>query len=297
MESNTNGYVVVERIRGKSTITRCFSKYPLKLINPNKVGSSTNDAVWIYSLTYGGGIVSGDAISCGVKVGDGCTAVFTTQSSTKVYKSVGSKCSEQLLEASIGSKALLVFIPDPVTCFSTAKYSQKQIFRLVPDSSLVLVDWITCGRHASGEKWDFAFYKSTNNIFLEGYQPLFLDTVLLEQGSISTIARRMQDYLVIAMVILIGPQLKQVQNQIQMDVKKMMSDLLYIPSGALGYNSRGSSSQCKPAFIASCSAFGPKGIGVVIRISAMTTESVYQFLRRHLSSLEMQLGAVPYHGR
>ncbi|CBI14837.3 unnamed protein product, partial [Vitis vinifera] len=92
------GFVAVEKIGGRSTVTRCFSKYPLKFIIPRKVGSSITDAVWIYSLTYGGGIVSGDSISCGFTIGDGCTTVLTTQASTKVYKSVGSKCSEQVLE-------------------------------------------------------------------------------------------------------------------------------------------------------------------------------------------------------
>jgi hypothetical protein len=36
MESE--GKVVVEMVGGRSTVTRCFSKYPLKFIVPNKVG-------------------------------------------------------------------------------------------------------------------------------------------------------------------------------------------------------------------------------------------------------------------
>ncbi|KAK3017838.1 hypothetical protein RJ639_003348 [Escallonia herrerae] len=92
------GRLVVERVRGKSTVTRCFSKYPLKFIIPNKVGPSQTDAVWVYTLTYGGGVVSGDCILCNFTIGDGCTTVLTTQASTKVYKSVASKCSEQVFE-------------------------------------------------------------------------------------------------------------------------------------------------------------------------------------------------------
>ncbi|OVA05553.1 Urease accessory protein UreD [Macleaya cordata] len=287
------GFVVVEKVRGKSTVTRCFSKYPLKFIVPNKVGSSKTDAVWIYTLTYGGGIVSGDCVSCSLTIGDGCTTVLTTQSSTKVYKSVGSKCSEQCLEARIGRDALLVIIPDPVTCFSTARYSQKQIFRIGLDSSVVIVDWITSGRHESGEKWDFELYKSTNNIFSEDDQPLFLDAVLLERGSITTIAERMQDYQVIAMVILVGPKLKNVQNQVQEEVKRIMSEQFYIPS-TLGRYNKTNSGLTKPTFIASSSAFGPKGIGLVVRIAATTTESVYKFLQHQLASMEPLLGVSPY---
>ena len=48
---------------------------------------------------------------------------------------------------------------------------------MASDSNLVIVDWITSGRHERGEKWDFDLYRSTNNIVLENDQPLFLDTV------------------------------------------------------------------------------------------------------------------------
>jgi urease accessory protein len=112
-DAATTGAVRVEEVRGRSTLTRCFARYPLKLIAPSKVGPASCDAVWLYALTYGGGIVSvspspscpaapscllaltvlllvaprpcqGDTISCTVSVGDGCTAAITTQASTKV---------------------------------------------------------------------------------------------------------------------------------------------------------------------------------------------------------------------
>ncbi|XWS62338.1 hypothetical protein CRYUN_Cryun06bG0002600 [Craigia yunnanensis] len=291
-----NGKVVVEKVRGKSTVTRSFSKYPLKFIIPRKVGPSKTDAVWIYSLTYGGGIVSGDSISVEFTIGDGCTAVLTTQTATKVYKSLGSKCSEQVLEARIGSGALFAVIPDPVTCFSTARYSQKQVFRVVADSSLVIVDWFTSGRHESGEKWDFELYRSTNYIFTEDNEPVFLDTVLLEQASPTNIAERMHGYQVIAMVIIYGPKLKLVQDQVQENVKRMMSQQLHIPSTSFGRHAKTNSDNCltKPAFIASCSVFGPKGMGVVVRIASTTTESVYRFLQHQLAGMEPLLGVSPY---
>ncbi|XP_027185173.1 urease accessory protein D-like isoform X1 [Coffea eugenioides] len=290
------GKVVVERVGGKSAAIHCYSKYPLKFIIPNKVGPSQIDAVWIYTITYGGGIVSGDAIKCDISVGDGCTTVLTTQASTKVYKSVESKCSEQVLEARIGSDALLAVIPDPVTCFSTAKYSQTQVFKVFPSSSLLIVDWITSGRYGRGEKWDFELYKSTNNIFLDADEPLFLDTILLEQGRYSSIAERMQDYQVIAMVILLGPKLKFIQDQIQENVKNLMSQQLRIPSGSSGRYGDIDDNPffTRPSFLASCSVFGPKGRGVVVRIAAMTTESVYSFLQCQLSGLDSLLGVAPY---
>lgn len=190
----------------------------------------------------------------------------------------------------------MAVIPDPVTCFSTAKYSQKQVFKVTTDSNLLIVDWITSGRHQSGERWDFKLYKSTNQIFIDGDQPLFLDSILLEQGSTSSIAERMQDYQVLAMIVILGPKLQHIQNQIQQIVKKMMSERLRMPSSALRHYGENNTSHSltKPDFIVSSSVFGPKGVGVVVRIAAMTTESVHNFLHHQLASLEPLLGVSPY---
>lgn len=196
----------------------------------------------------------------------------------------------------MGSQALFIVIPDPVTCFANARYSQKQIFRIQRDSNLVVVDWFTSGRYECGERWDFELYRSTNNILYEDDEPLLLDTVLLEQGSVSPIAERMQDYQVIAMVIVLGPRLKDLQSQVQKNVKSMMFEYLQVKPSASGRSTGSNSDLCvtKPNFIASCSAFGPKGVGLLVRVAATTTESVYRFLHLQLSCLEPLLGVSPY---
>lgn len=191
----------------------------------------------------------------------------------------------------------MAVIPDPVTCFSTARYSQKQVFRIFPNSNLVIVDWITSGRHETGENWDFVLYKSTNHIFLEGDKPLFLDSVLLEQRSGTSVAEQMQGYRAIAMVIILGPKLKHLQSQVQGEVKQMMSVNFRAPTLTRGCQVQPGSegSPTGPALLASCSYFGPKAAGLVVRIAAATTDSVYMFLRHHLASLEPILGTSPYH--
>ncbi|KAJ0493337.1 putative urease accessory protein UreD [Helianthus annuus] len=184
-------------------------------------------------------LMVGDCISFDITVEDDCTAVLTTQASTKVYKSVALKCSEQIMEASIGNGGLLVVIPDPVTCFSTAKYSQKQVLRIMSGSSLLVVDWITSGRHESGEKWDFILYKSTNHIYIMETKPLFLDT--------------------------------HIQNQIQEDVKKIMSEQLSMGGRTKAINGDG---YTKPPLVASCNSFGPK----VLLAFTLTSSVNYAFL-------------------
>lgn len=295
------GRIVVQKVAGRSAVTSLFARYPLKFIRPTKAVSSEVDVVWIYSVSFGGGIVTGDLIYYTIAVGEGCTAVLTTQASTKVYKAVGGKCSEQFFEAQVGSNALLAILPDPVTCFSTARYSQRQIFNVASDGNLVLVDWLTSGRHKRGEIWDFELYKSTNNIYLDGNQPLFLDSTKLEQGAGYSIVDRMQAFHVIAMLVVLGPRLEPTRKHIMEKVRERNSELF---GGQLQYsNSRVKKAKypereaSEAVLLASCSAFGPMDIGLVVRIVATSTESVYKFFREHLTSIGPLIGTCPYGGR
>lgn len=70
-----------------------------------------------------------------------------TQGSTKVFKCLpASEGCSQHITATVAKDALLVLVPDPVTCFDDSKYQQIMIFKLHADASLVVVDWLTSGR-------------------------------------------------------------------------------------------------------------------------------------------------------
>ncbi|KAI3825655.1 hypothetical protein L1987_07191 [Smallanthus sonchifolius] len=90
------------------------------------------------------------------------------------------------------------------------------------------------------------------------------------------------------------PKLTHLQNQIQEDVKKMMSEQLHVPSTRGRTQAINGDGYTKPSLIASCNSFGQKGIGVVVRIAATTTESVYKFLHSELTGMEPMLGLCPY---
>ncbi|KAJ7553840.1 hypothetical protein O6H91_06G115200 [Diphasiastrum complanatum] len=291
-----SGFLKIEHIAGKSVATRVFAKYPLKFLIPLKAASSTSDVIWIYAITYGGGYVSGDSISCQVDVGLGCTTVLTTQASTKVYKSVEGKFSEQLLK--IGSEALFALLPDPVTCFSSAKYKQLQTFSLDKQANLVLVDWLTSGRRDCGEVWAFESYRSTNQILLDGETPILLDTMQLDQGAVQDVNTRLKGCHVIAMLVIYGPQLSDVSKQVQRKVKLLAGDTLKIGIRRRRDGTRGPSnleSPCK--FFASCSTFGPSDCGILVRLAATKTEQVYEFLREALTALVPLVGTLPYIGK
>ena len=118
--SSGTGIVRIQRRAQHSVVTRAFATAPLLLLHPRNHGH----AAWIYTATYGGGLVDGDAISLDIAVDRGAAAVLATQAATKVYRSPAGTSVQ--LTAAVGDDAVLVVIPDPVVCFAGASYRQAQ---------------------------------------------------------------------------------------------------------------------------------------------------------------------------
>src|SRR4051812_7708813 len=76
-----HGVLDIARISEKSVVQSAHARSPLKFLNPRNHGQ----AAWIYTSTYGGGLLGGDSISLRIDVGQDATAVLLTQASTKVY--------------------------------------------------------------------------------------------------------------------------------------------------------------------------------------------------------------------
>jgi len=151
-------HIRLGRCRDNTILEQSLASNPLKLFTTRGVSR----ACWVYAATYGGGIVGGDAIRLAIDAAPGTRSVLTTQASTKVYRSL--RPASQHLTASVEDDALLVVLPDPVVCFAGADFSQHQRYDLHRLGNLVLVDWITSGRHASGERWAFHHYSDRKSV-------------------------------------------------------------------------------------------------------------------------------------
>ncbi|KAG9128452.1 hypothetical protein FRC07_011209 [Ceratobasidium sp. 392] len=213
--------------------------YPLKLLSPSLPCHREIPSAIAYVLSYGGGLVSGDRIDLSVEVEQGAGLVFLTQGSTKVFKSrtpadkhrfsaispaEQHNTTSQHLTATLSPSSLFLLLPDPVTCFESASYTQIQTLRLAPSSSLVLLDWFTSGRMARGEEWAFERYYSRNEVFV-GDKRVARDVMLLEQtpanqtGAHGLPTRKLGDrlapYACYATLILIGPLIQPLITSFQ----------------------------------------------------------------------------------
>ena len=170
---------------------------PAKLIETKRRGP----ACWVYAATLGGGVVGGDDIGVRADVTAGARALLTTQASTKVYRSL--RPSRQSLTANVDAGALLAVVPDPIVCFAGAHFTQSQRYGLHADASLVMVDWMTSGRHAAGERWAFSRYESRFDV-RRSAQRIFVDALVLEPN-IDSVAERMGRFDVLLTAVMTGP--------------------------------------------------------------------------------------------
>ena len=190
------GRLAVERVGGKSIVRRAYATSPLRLLTPRNHGH----AAWIYTSSYGGGLVDGDDIAVEATVGRGAAAFLSTQSATKVYRSPRGTRVE--LDADVGEGGLLVVAPDAVICFTGSRYRQTQRIAVAAGGGLVLVDWVTSGRRESGERWVFEEYVSRTVVHLEGRLAVH-DAVALRPSD-GPLAERFGRYDVLAVAVLVG---------------------------------------------------------------------------------------------
>src|SRR5215467_2853283 len=260
------GRLQFERICGRTVLTRAIAASPLRVLNPQSAGPSS----WVYLATYGGGLVGGDSLDIEIDTGPGASALVATQASTKVYRS--DRGASQRLRARVADDSLLVLLPDPVTAFSGSRYVQQQHLELEKSASLVLVDWLTAGRMASGERWQFDGY--TSRTFVRRTGTLLLhDAISLTPGD-GSVAGRMNRFNCVATVVVTGPAVRaaaaRVAGEIDTAPLARHADLLMSAAPLAG------------------------GEGMLVRLAGLSVDQVGGVLRRFLNFVPSLLGDDPW---
>jgi urease accessory protein len=259
------GALGVIRSGGRSVVGRAYATSPLRLLTPGNHGC----AAWIYTSNHGGGLVDGDHISLTIDVDEGAAAFVSTQASTKIYRSPRGTRAET--RARIGPDGLLVVVPDPVVCFATSRYRQIQQFDLADRAALVLVDWISSGRHAAGERWAFAEYHSQIVVRLAG--KLLVHDALALRAADGDLARRIGRFDVLAVAVLVGTALRTAAASL---ISRLSSDAVVR----------------RPDHLVAASALGDAGC--VLRIAGCSVEHVGRTIRDWLGFLPVMLGDDPW---
>ncbi|KAI9861355.1 MAG: hypothetical protein M1813_005252 [Trichoglossum hirsutum] len=190
-------------------LTTLSYTYPLKLISPSH---PSQKAILIFLLSYGGGLVSGDATTLSADILVNARLALVTQGSTKIFKARSPNVvSTQRLNVRVEEGAALCLLPDPVQPFAGSIYEQRQVFRIdAATASLLVLDWVSEGRTARGEKWEFESWKGKNEVWTLEEPPRLLlrDNVILGgegQFNNETLESRMDGLSIFGTLIVRGP--------------------------------------------------------------------------------------------
>ena len=246
-------------------VRRVYATSPLRLLTPRNHGH----AAWIYTSSYGGGLVDGDDIHVRASVGAGAAAFLSTQSATKVYRSP--RGTRVALDADVREGGLLVAAPDAVICFAGSRYRQTQRLSIAGDGALVLLDCVTSGRRESGERWVFEEYVSRTTIRVDG-RLVVHDALALRAGD-GRLAERFGQYDVLAVAVLIGRTLDE-------------------EAGRLDARVRAEPVQRGGERLVACAPLD--GGGCVLRIAGRTLEAVDGAVRDWLDFVPRLLGDSPW---
>jgi urease accessory protein len=256
---------VEARPDGRSVVSRAYATSPLRLLTPENHGR----AAWVYTSSYGGGLVDGDRVELDVEVGTGAAAYLTTQASTKVYRCERGAATD--LHATVAAGGLLIVMPDPVVCFAASRYVQTQRFDVASGANVIVVDWLSSGRTASGERWQFDEYVSRLRVHVDG--TLVLTDALALRAADGDLAARFGRFDVLALVLVLGSDLKGhasgiVEQVAQLPVTRR-HDLIV---GAAPVGDR----------------------GCLLRVAGRSVEQVGRVIRDHLAIVPSMLGDDPW---
>jgi len=97
-------------------------------------------------------------------------------------------------------------LPDPTVCFAGASFEQTQTFDVSDDATLVVMDWVTAGRRAAGERWAFDRYVSRMTVH-RGATLLLADAIELDRRD-GPLLERMTRFECLCSIVLVGPDVQ-----------------------------------------------------------------------------------------
>jgi len=192
--------IEVANVRGKSALITCKNIQPLKILNPGSVATGCH----VVLSSYGGGMVAGDKIWLRLHGQANTRLLLSTQSNTKIFRSVDGAVAEQVIEGELAGNGLAVVFPDPVVLQENSRYRQVQHWNLAPGSLLVVADWLHSGRMDSGEKFAFNSFYSELKVSVAG-RPVVLDRFVFNPGEhIATSPANFEQYQTVLSLYLVG---------------------------------------------------------------------------------------------
>jgi urease accessory protein len=137
---------VFRKVGVRTEPARVFETGGLRLRFPRSSGAS--EAVLINT---GGGMAGGDRANVQIGLEAGAEVLCTTQSAEKIYRTENDT-AEVDARVVLGVGAKLEWLPQETILFEGARFARRLAIDLAADASLLLVEAVTFGRIAMGER-------------------------------------------------------------------------------------------------------------------------------------------------
>ena len=138
-----------EQVVGRTVLTASKQEPPLRVVRafPLEDGSAL---VHLHNLS--GGLLGGDCIELGIRLGAGASAQVTTTGATRIYRPhAEAPITVQSNTIHVAEDALLEYVPDPIIPFARARFCQRTTIELSPGAGLFWWEILAPGREAHGE--------------------------------------------------------------------------------------------------------------------------------------------------
>ncbi|WP_456277264.1 urease accessory protein UreD [Bacillus sp. AK128] len=186
--------------RDKTMISDCYYEGAFKITRPVYIEDHSPS---IYLIHVGGGYVDGDTYLTNLTLEDGAELSVTTQSSTKVYKTVR-KPVLQMMNIKLGKNSVLEFVPDPLIAYENSRFIQETSVYLKESACLIYSEIITPGWAEDGSYFRYDWIRSKLKVYKEEKLVLF-DHLLLEPDQDMTGIMQMEGYTHVGTLVIFHP--------------------------------------------------------------------------------------------
>lgn len=152
------------RVRaGRTRLARLFEEGAAKIRMP----APETDAFEAVLINTAGGLTGGDRLAWRVEVGDGASAVVTTQACEKIYRA-GTGRGEVAATLRVGTGGRLAWLPQETIVFDRAAFARTLDAELAPGASLLMLEACLFGRLARGEQVASGAFRDRWRIRMQG---------------------------------------------------------------------------------------------------------------------------------
>lgn len=156
--------LAVQRKQERTIPAEVYNQGAYKITPPVYLDDSGQPC--FYMMNLGGGYVDGDKYKAEIVLGEHAHMLLTTQSSTKIYKTLKVPVTQQT-DIQMASGSYLEFVSDPIIAYRHARYLQETVVRMAQGSTLIYGEIITPGWSPDGQLFQYNRLQLKTIIYME----------------------------------------------------------------------------------------------------------------------------------